>query len=131
MAAAGLNISGEAQAELVKIAAFGLVAIGALWWLNQVRLGAVSTVSDAIDEVLAMPGRIVTAAGEAVDAAGAAVQGAVLNVRQSVADSNPANPGYALPAGWYRVQTWQGEILTRYPDQYKSLNRWDSVLIDP
>lgn len=128
---ASLSLSGEAQAELVKIAALGLVAFGALWWLNRQRLAAAGVVSDAVDAVLAIPGRVVTAAGEALDAAGAAVQGAVLDARQAVADSSPTNPGYALPAGWYRVKTWQGEILTRYPDQYKSLNRWDSVLVDP
>lgn len=120
----GLKIAGEAQAELIKIGALALVVVGAVWWINGKRQAAVNGFTDLIDDVLSAPGRL-------LDAAGTAVKETVLDARQAVANSSPTNPGYELPPGWYRVKTWQGEIITRYPDAYKSLSRWDAVLVDP
>jgi hypothetical protein len=115
----GLIVAGVAVAAVVALA----------WYMKRQAESAVSgawksitdTIGEAVDYTLALPGRAIDATFETVR-----------ETRQDVADSNPTNPGYQLPAGWYRVNTRFGTVITRYPDSMKTINPYDTLgLIDP
>lgn len=131
MSAAAIRVAPVSADLLIKIglAAAGLVAA---WWLFSKAKAAIGeTVSGLAD----LPGSLFDqvreyGAGIADDVA-SAVDTVTAPIVNTAANMAAAAPGAGLPAGWYTVKTWQGNIVTQYPDRYKSLNRWDSVLVDP
>lgn len=121
-------VSGDLLLEL-GIAAAGLFAA---WYLFKT---AKDTIGETVSGLADLPGTLYDKvreygagiADEVATAAGAVAAPIVASVENIAA----AAPGAGLPAGWYTVKTWNGPIVTQYPDRYKSLNRWDSVLVDP
>lgn len=131
MSAAALRVSPVSGDFLLQLAIAGAGLLAA-WWLVNKASGAASS---AFDSIKSLPGTLYdtvkeygSAAADAVGDAAAELAAPVVNAAKSIA---AASPGAGLPAGWYTVKTWQGPIVTQYPDRFKSLNRWDSVLVDP
>lgn len=108
-----MRVSGAAQAELVKIAAIGIAVIAAIWAVRSAAGVVKGAFSDPINELLAAPGKAWTAitdAGAAAVAPVVAVVGSAFGPpKVAITDSS------GLPAGWYRVQTPNGELLTQNP----------------
>lgn len=68
-----MKLAGEAQAELLKIAAVGLVALALFLLARKSAQAAGGAISDAVDAVMAAPGRAVDAVKETVASAAASV----------------------------------------------------------
>lgn len=99
------------------------IALGVLVWYGWRR---------AAGAVAELPGQLWQSVTDAAADAADAVHAGILDTRQAIADSNPANPGYNLPPGWYRVNTRWGEVVTQHPDSFKTINPFDTLgLIDP
>ena len=115
------KLSGDAWLTLAAGAVVGLLVVVAVRRLQ----GAAASLAD-------LPGAAWGAVTGAAGAVADAVQGGILDARQAIADSNPANPGAGLAPGWYRVQTRWGEVVTRHPDGFKTINPYDTLgLINP
>lgn len=108
-----MRVSGAAQAELVKIAAIGIAVFAAVWAVRQAAGAVRGAISDPINDLLAAPGKAWTKIADAGSAAIAPVVAVVETAfgppKAAITDSS------GLPAGWYRVQTPNGELLTQNP----------------
>lgn len=68
-----MNISGAAQAEIVKVAAIGVAALVVVLMLRRSAQSVGAVWSETVDTVLALPGRAVDAVAETTGAAVSAV----------------------------------------------------------
>jgi hypothetical protein len=75
-----VKLAGEAQAEVIKLAALGLAVVAVVWVVRKVAGGVPQAVSDAVDSVMALPVKAADAvAGAAVSAYDAAFKPRVGN----------------------------------------------------
>lgn len=69
MGAWAVKLEGAAQAELVKMAALGLVALAVVWAVRKAAGGVPQAVSDAVDSVMALPGKAADAVADVASTA--------------------------------------------------------------
>lgn len=123
-----MRLAGEAQAELIKLAALAAVGVVAYVLIKKAAESAAASASDAFDafdKLLATPAK----AWEAVKESAAEAVAPFVETASAV---RAAAPGAGLPTGWYTVKTRWGNVVTRYPDSFKTINPYDTLgLIDP
>lgn len=131
MAAAALKVSPVSGDFLIQLAIAAVGLYAGYWLYTKARAGLASS----FENIAAVPGELWSRVREvgagAVEAVANTAAELAAPVVQSATAMRAAAPGATLPAGWFTVKTWQGNIVTQHPDAFKSLNRWDSVLVDP